>query len=61
MTTSYDVDEHLRDVHQRIMLARDNVDNLFDQHCQEIKRRSHRRFRELYNDIADDREADKKL
>ena len=37
-----DIDDHLRDVRWRIMQAKDDVDDLFDQHCKEMKHRSHR-------------------
>ena len=32
-----DIDDHLRDIGWRIMLTKDDVNDLFDQHCQEMK------------------------
>jgi len=43
------------------MMARNDADDLYDQHYSEMKRRSHRRFRKLYKDIAADWAAENKV
>lgn len=53
-------DDGLSDVHWRILLAKDNTNDLFEKNFKDIKRRSGRRLDQLYNQIAEDFKAERK-